>query len=99
MAWDRRFDDPVQLPNGRIALTLKQAGDYITKLSADQHPHPKWQNAMHSLTLAAEDRRLVMFARIGMQQAIHRDAELMFGPSKRVTPATKWGRRKMARDQ
>lgn len=98
MAWDRPFDNPVQLPNGKIALTLEDAGDYITKLPANQHEHPKWQKAMHALIEAAEDRDPMTFARIGMMQAIQRDAEPNFGPGKRVTPAMKWGRRKLARD-
>lgn len=89
MAWDRRFEDPVELPNGKIALTLKDAGDFIMKLPADQHKHTKWQTAMRVLMEATEDRGPLMHARVGMQQAIL---------GNRVTPATKWNRRKLARD-
>jgi hypothetical protein len=98
MPWKRRFEDPVELPMGKIALTLKDAGDYITKLPASQHKHPKWQTAMRVLIEATEGRGPIMHARIGMLQAIQRDAELKYGPGKRVAPATKWGRRKLARD-
>lgn len=98
MSWKRRFEDPVELPMGKIALTLKDAGDYITKLPDGQHKHPKWQAAMRVLIEAAEDRGPMMHARIGMLQALQKDLEPKFGPGKRVTPATKWGRRKLAKD-
>ena len=29
--WQRPFDDPIPLPRGRQLVTLKDAGDYITK--------------------------------------------------------------------
>jgi hypothetical protein len=30
--WQRKFDDPIPLPDGRKLVTLKDAGDYITNL-------------------------------------------------------------------
>jgi hypothetical protein len=30
--WNRRFDDPIDLPRGRQLATLEDAGSYITKL-------------------------------------------------------------------
>lgn len=90
MAWDRPFDDPVELPNGKIALTLKDAGDYITELSDAQYKHPTWQNAMRALE-AAEDRGPILHAHIGMMQAIQKDIEPKFGPGKRVTVARQSG--------
>jgi hypothetical protein len=30
--WSRKFDEPIPLPNGRELVTLKDAGEYITKL-------------------------------------------------------------------
>jgi hypothetical protein len=30
--WQRKFDDPIPLPDGRMLVTLKDAGDYITSL-------------------------------------------------------------------
>lgn len=98
MSWDRPFDDPVQLPNGKIALTLKDASAYIIKLPADQHRHPKWQTAMRVLIQAAEERGPIMHAHVGMMQAIQKDLGPKFEPGKRVTPATRWVQRKLARD-
>lgn len=78
MPWKRRFEDHVELPNGKMAK------------------HPKWQTAMHVLIDVAEGRGPVMFARIGMLQAIQRDAEAKFGPGKRK-PTKKWSRRSGSR--
>jgi hypothetical protein len=30
--WKRRFDDPIPLPRSRQLVTLRDAGNYITKL-------------------------------------------------------------------
>jgi hypothetical protein len=30
--WQREFEDPIPLPDGRKLLTLKDAADYIMKL-------------------------------------------------------------------
>ena len=30
--WQRRFDDPIPLPDGGELVTLEDAGNYITKL-------------------------------------------------------------------
>jgi hypothetical protein len=30
--WQRAFDDPIPLPDGRKLITLRDAGDYITSL-------------------------------------------------------------------
>lgn len=97
MAWDRSFDDPIELSNGKIALTLKDASDYIAELSAGQHKHPKWQDAMRALTEAAEDRGPILHAHIGMMQAVPCDTEPKLKPGTLNTPATKRARRKLTR--
>jgi hypothetical protein len=35
--WRRPFDDPIPLPSGRQLVTLKDAGNYITKLPKAEH--------------------------------------------------------------
>ena len=30
--WQRKFEDPILLPDGRTVLTLRDAADYITSL-------------------------------------------------------------------
>jgi hypothetical protein len=70
--WSRRFDDPILLPNGRELVTLKDAGDYITKLPKAEHSAPEWQTAMKVLILVAEKGGPTMMARMGIMQALHR---------------------------
>ena len=47
MAWSRRFDDPIMLPNGKTLVTLEDAGNYITKLPKAEHDarngRPRWR--------------------------------------------------------
>lgn len=99
MSWDATFDEPVELPNGKLARTLREAGQYITKLPESEHTHKAWQTAMHCLIEAAEKRGPISFARMGMLQAIYKDDEPLFGPGKRVAKETQWGRRKLARER
>jgi hypothetical protein len=35
--WKRSFDEPIALPDGRELVTLKDAGNYITKLLKAEH--------------------------------------------------------------
>jgi hypothetical protein len=53
MSWDASFDEPIELPNGKAARTLREAGQYITKLPKTEHAHKAWQTAMHCLIEAA----------------------------------------------
>jgi hypothetical protein len=70
--WSRRFDDPIPLPNGRELVTLKDAGDFITKLPKAEHSATEWQTAMKVLILVAEKGGDTMLARMGIMQALHR---------------------------
>ena len=69
--WSRAFDDPIILPNGREVFTLQDAGNYITKLPKATQERPEWQRAAKTLMRTAEGRGLLMFAYIGMMQALH----------------------------
>jgi hypothetical protein len=53
-------------------VTLKDAGDYVTRLPKAEHSAPEWQAAMSALMLAARGGP-VMLAHIGMMQAIYRE--------------------------
>jgi hypothetical protein len=92
--WSRRFDDPIPLPRGRQLVTVKDAGNYITKLPKAEHDAPEWQAAMEALL--AELGGPTMFARIGVMRALNRHVERVFNPSRKDPH---WGRRKLARDR
>jgi hypothetical protein len=78
--WSRRFEDPVILPDGSKLVTLRDAGNYITKLPKAEHEAPEWQAAMEALILVATSGGPTMFARIGvMTVLIYVDADKQVG--------------------
>ena len=56
----------------------------------------KVQNAAHCVTLAAERGGPMIFAQMGMMQAIHRHQQRVFNPDRKDHH---WGKRKLKRDQ
>jgi hypothetical protein len=89
--WRRRFDEPIKL------FTLKQAIAWLAKeVPQAEHTMKEVQTAAHCVTEAAENNGPMMFARMGMMQAINRHKPEEFDP-KRKSPH--WGKRKLKRDQ
>ena len=93
--WKRPFEDPIALPRGRQLVTLKDAGQYITKLPKAEHAAAEWLAAMEALILVAELGGPTMFARIGVMRALNRNVERTFNTSRKDTH---WGRHKLKRD-
>jgi len=54
MSWSKSFADPIELPNGRVLRTLRDAGHYVTSLWKADQAKPHWQTAARELTMAAE---------------------------------------------
>jgi hypothetical protein len=52
--WQRDFDDPIQLPDGRTLATLRGAATYITGLPNKDAAAPEWQAAIEALMLVVE---------------------------------------------
>src|ERR1700676_3281052 len=73
-AGNRRFDEPIHLPRGRQLVTLEDAGKFITRLPKAEHEAPEWQAAMEALILVVTLGGPTMFARIGVMQALNRNA-------------------------
>jgi hypothetical protein len=96
VSWDHKFFDPIELPNGKMLVTLRDAATYITKLPKAEHDAAEWQAAMEALLLVAESGGPTMFARIGVMRALNRQIEREFDPSRKEMH---WGRRKLARDR
>ncbi len=69
MSWDRPFAQPVPLPSGRPARTLREAGEFIRQLPRSERDRPEWRAAVHLLIEAAEDRAPTLFAHIGITEA------------------------------
>jgi hypothetical protein len=49
--WQRKFEDPIPLPNGRQLVTFKDAADYIMKLPKKESELSEWQTAIEVLLL------------------------------------------------
>jgi hypothetical protein len=94
--WNRPFDEPIPLPNGKPLVTLRDAALYITKLPKAEHDTPEWQSATEALLLVTEHDGPTMLARIGAMRALNRRVERVFNPSRKDHH---WGRRKLARDR
>ncbi|WP_334445362.1 hypothetical protein [Bradyrhizobium sp. AZCC 1610] len=81
MPWSTPFEDPIVLPDGRQLLTLKDAADYITKLSKKESDLPEWQTAIEVLMLVSRGGP-TMLARIGVMKALNRHVERVFNPGR-----------------
>jgi hypothetical protein len=96
VSWARPFDQPVPLPGGPSARTLRDAGNYIKKLPRSDRDTPEWRLAIQMLIDAAEDRGPVLFAKMGMDRALNRKVKDVINPDRKDTH---WGKRKLARDR
>jgi hypothetical protein len=94
--WQRRFDEPIPLPNGRQLLILRDAATYTTGLPKKESALPEWQAAIEALILVADLGGPTMFARIGAMKALNRGRVSEFNPDRKDHH---WGRRKLKRDQ
>ncbi|KJC62478.1 hypothetical protein UP10_03995 [Bradyrhizobium sp. LTSPM299] len=81
--WQRRFDDPIELPEGRALVTLHDAATYITALPKTEAAAKEWQTAISELMLAVELNRPTMLARIGFMQALNRYKVREFNPDRK----------------
>ena len=73
--WNRPFDQPVPLPSGPPARTLRDAANYIKTLPKLEHDTPEWRLAVQMLIDAAEDRGPMLFAKMGIVRAVERHVE------------------------
>jgi hypothetical protein len=93
--WQRKFEDPILLPDGRRLYTLRDAADYITDLPEQESELAQWQVAIEALILVARSGP-TMLARIAFMKALNRNVVLKFNPDAKPHH---WGKRKLKRDQ
>jgi hypothetical protein len=75
MSWDRRFNEPIALPDGSKLTTLRDAGVHILKLPKSEHDSKELQEAADFLIEAAEHDGAVMFAHIGVLRVLSRPVD------------------------
>ena len=81
--WSRRFDDPIELPDGSKLKTLGEAIAWLAKeIPKSEHKMEKVQTAAHCIRRAAEHGGPMIFAQMEMLQAIHRHRERAFNPDR-----------------
>jgi hypothetical protein len=68
--WQRKFEDPISLPDGRMLVTLLDAGEYITTLPKAEQLLDEWQTAIEVLMVVARSGPTMM-ARIGVMKALN----------------------------
>jgi hypothetical protein len=74
MSWSLKFDEPIVLANGEAVYTLRDAGEYVTRLPKKEAELSHWQVAASCLLQASEKGRgLVVMARIAMVRALKAD--------------------------
>ena len=93
--WQRGFEVPILLPDGRSLHTLRDAADYITGLPKDQSDEAHWQVAIEALIMVARSGPTTL-ARIAFMKALNRNVVLAFNPDAKKHH---WGKRKIKRDQ
>jgi hypothetical protein len=96
VSWSKRFDEPIELPDGARLATLREAVAYLGKvIPKSDHDMPSVTTAAECLSLAAEHGGPVEFARIATLQALNRYSVREFTDRK----AAHWGRRKLKREE
>jgi hypothetical protein len=80
MSWERPFDQPILLPSGPPARTLRDAANYIKKLQKSERDVREWRLAIQMLIDAAEDSGPMLFAKMGMDRALNRKVKDVINP-------------------
>jgi hypothetical protein len=95
VSWSTRFDVPIVLPSGMKLVTLDDARRHLLSLPKSKHGSPAVQAAIEALMMAANGEGPLMHANAGI-------ARVVYGPKPMPEPrpaTTRWGRKKLARDQ
>jgi hypothetical protein len=83
LSWDHPFHQPVLLPNGLSARTLREAAEYGRRLPTAVRYRNQWRLAIHTLIEAAEDQGPVLFARVAMIRAVEHAEVCVSGVDRR----------------
>jgi hypothetical protein len=96
--WLRKFDEPIETPDGKQLRTLREAVAYLAKtVPKSECDMPAVTTAAEMLTYAAERGICWMFlARMAVMKAIHRHDVRQFNPDAKEH---QWGKRKLKRDE
>ena len=81
--WRKKFDDPIVLPDGKKLVTLRDAVHHLAAtVPKRERDHPAVLNAADHLTRSAEQGYPMFFAHAATLQAVHRNRERVFDPTR-----------------
>jgi len=66
--WGRHFDHEMALPDGRALRTLRDAGEYVTRLPKAEQAKQHWQTAAHELSAIGDGAHHNGYRLAGAQQ-------------------------------
>jgi hypothetical protein len=93
--WQRKFEDPILLSDGRALHTLSDAADYIAALPKEQSDLAQWRVAIEALMLVAQSGPTVV-ARMAFMAALNHNVVLPFNSDAKKHG---WSKCKLKRDQ
>jgi hypothetical protein len=70
VSWEQELFEPIELPDGRVLRTLRDAGHYIQELPKATQERPEWQAAARALLLVVECNGDTLLAYIGLMTAL-----------------------------
>ena len=98
MSWDREFYEPIAVPGKRKPLvTLRDAVLHMTSLPREEQNAEHWRPAATLLGLIGENGGCVVFARLAVMYGLRKGVQPE--PPEPDPPTTRWGKRKLKRDQ
>ncbi|MBV8917323.1 hypothetical protein [Bradyrhizobium sp.] len=71
MSWQQFFRDPIELTDGRVLRSLRDAGEFIQMLPKATHDRPEWRAAVQALLLVVEHDGDTLPVRIGIVRALN----------------------------
>ncbi|WP_315797667.1 hypothetical protein [Bradyrhizobium sp. SZCCHNRI3043] len=70
-SWEQTFYDPIELSDGRMLRSLRDAGHVIQELPKRTQNRPEWPAAVGALLLVVECNGDPMLTRIGIMRALN----------------------------
>jgi hypothetical protein len=71
VSWEQFFVDPIELADGRVLRSLRDAGEFIQSLPKATHERPEWEEAVDALLLVVEHGGDTMLVRASIMRALN----------------------------
>jgi len=76
VSWEQFFLDPIELPDGRVLRSVRDAGEFIQSLPKATHERPEWRAAVEALLVVVERDGDTLPVRIGIMRALNTGQQL-----------------------